>query len=79
MGILQNAISEIFHSYFIALDLQLKLLVGTLKLIYFFLSVLSEFRFCRCLISPFTHFSSQSGIFFLEIVDFCAETKLWMA
>jgi hypothetical protein len=79
MGILQNAISEIFRSYFVVLDLQLKLLVGTLKLIYFFLSVLSEFRFCRCLISPFTHFSSQSGIFFLEIVDFCAEAELWMA
>jgi hypothetical protein len=79
MGILQNAISEIFRSYFAVLGLQLKLLVGALKLTYFFLSVLSEFRFCRCLISPFTHFSSQSGIFFLEIVDFCAEAELWMA
>lgn len=73
MGILQNAISKIFRSYFAVLGLQLKSLVGTPKLTYFFLSLLSA----RCLISPFTHFSSQSGIFFLEIVDFCAEAELW--
>jgi hypothetical protein len=78
MGILQNAISEIFRSYFAVVSLQLKLLVRTPKPTYFFLSVLSEFGFCRCLVSPFTHFSSQSGIFFLEIVNFCAEAELWM-
>jgi hypothetical protein len=67
-----------FRSYFAVLGLQLKLLVGTPKLTYFVLGVLSVFRFCRCLISPFTHFSSQSGIFFLEIFDFCAEAEPWM-
>jgi hypothetical protein len=79
MGVLQKATSKMFRSYFAVPSLQPKLLVGTPKLTYFFLSMLSEFRFCRCLISPFTHFSSQSGIFFLEIVDFCAEAELWMA
>jgi hypothetical protein len=75
MGILQNAVSLMFHSYFAVLGLQLKLLVGTPKLTYFFLSLLSELQFCCC---PISHFSTQSGIFFLEMVGLCAEAELWM-